>query len=203
MPSQLVHIAYAKVFLKEYPEYDKSVFMRGTTFPDIRRMAGLPREATHRYGLKRSDVSAESSAWKAGLLLHSFLDEAWNAYFAGLGLYVDEELTEKTWTSVKIAEEAALCGLMEGREEVARALGGAALPEELAFGPTPDMLERWHAFIIWKLNTPFDLDRWREHAVEVDFEAAKMERLLDRVEIIQHDVKWQERLRGLHEVLGI
>lgn len=201
MPAQLTHLNYAAKYLETRPEIDRAKFLRGTAFPDIRRMAGIERHVTHRWGVTLEDVAAEAGPWQAGLLLHSYLDEEWNWFFRRLGIPADT-YTPKIWAAVKIAEESELCGRMPERQEVAAILSGPALPEELGFGVTPESLERWYAFIIWKLLTPFDLDAWRTHAVETHFEAAKMERLLGRVEEIRHDPVWQERLAQLHEQLG-
>lgn len=201
MPAQLTHLKYATQYLEGRPELEATAFWRGTIFPDIRRMASIERHVTHRWGVTLEDVAAETNSWQAGLLLHSFLDEEWNWFFRRIGVPADA-YTPKIWAAVKIAEESELCGRLPEREVIVAALNGPALPEELKFAVTPQSLERWHAFIIWKLETPFDLDAWRMHAVETHFEAAKMERLLGRVEDIRHDPLWQGRLEQLHESIG-
>lgn len=201
MPAQLVHLRYAFEYLREHTEFDRSEFLRGTTFPDIRRMAGLERVITHPEEVALDDVNAEADSWQAGLILHSYLDVAWNRYFGGIGLPADH-LPDKTWSAVKIAEESAYCGRLSGREEGMAALRRPAMPQELAYGVTPELLERWYTFVIWKLEVPYDPQLWREHAVATDFEAAKMERLLGRVEAIRADQMWLQRIAGLQKVLG-
>ena len=201
MPAQLTHIKYAFGYLERRPELNRLEFLRGTTFPDIRRLAGLRRDMTHFTGVTQNDVHMEADSWQAGLLLHSYLDEAWNRYFSEKGLPADY-FPEKTWSAVKIAEESAYCGRLVGRAEGAAALQRQATPQELAFGVAPELLRRWYAFVIWKLEVPYNTQMWRKHAVEMDFEAAKMERLLGRVEAIRVDSEWLQRIDELHTALG-
>lgn len=203
MPAQLVHLAYAQNYLAAHADVDQTAFLRGTCFADIRRMAGMEREKTHRSGVTLGEMEAEPDAWRAGLLLHSYLDEKWNQFFVDRGLRVDNDLTERVWSSVKIAEEAAFCGTISGREALADAMDAPAMEQELGYNIDEALLGRWYGFIAWKLRHRFDLEVWRREAAVIGFDLKKLDRLLGRVEPIRADPQWQARFDVLHRELGI
>jgi hypothetical protein len=203
MPSQLVHIAYARAYLKQHPQVDEAAFMRGTVFPDIRRLADLERHVTHHYGLSLKDVEQEMDPWQAGLMLHGYLDETWNRYFWNLGLHIDVRMPPKVWSAVKIAQESPFWGTIAGREEIAHMLEGEPHAGELVHGIALDKLEQWYNFIAWKLRQPFSYEAWRTHARMNGFDEAKMDRILERVDGILRDPEWLARFEGLEAYLGI
>ena len=90
MPAPLAHAAYGREYLKRRPELDRRSFMRGTMFPDIRKLAGLPRDFSHRFGVTMRRVDHEADAWWAGSLAHSYLDEAWIGFFAKGGVNFED-----------------------------------------------------------------------------------------------------------------
>ncbi|GAC1370807.1 MAG: hypothetical protein NVSMB39_4080 [Candidatus Saccharimonadales bacterium] len=202
MPAQLTHIAYAKSFLKIHPRYDESAFLHGTTFPDIRRLAGIAWARTHYYYVELEDIEGEADSWTAGLMVHGYFDRLWNRYFANLKLPESNDMSHKLWSAVKIAQETKYCGTFERREELARIFEEPPYPAEIGFGVEPDKLERWYSYIAWKLRTPYSPDARRDYAEEIGFDAEKMDRLLERVEGIRLDSIWQERIARMEKELG-
>jgi hypothetical protein len=203
MPAQLVHIAYAEKFLETHPPYEEAAFLRGTVFPDIRRLAGIEWVRTHHYFVELEDIEAESDAWQAGLMLHGYLDRIWNRFYAKAGLPESADMSDKLWAAVKIAQESRLCGSMERREELARIFEQPAHPAEQAFEVSEENLTRWLSYITWKLRTPYSPEARQDYAAEIGFDADKMERLLSRVEAVRQDAAWQERIARQKKELGI
>jgi hypothetical protein len=203
MPAQLTHIAYAEGFLKSHPQYEEAAFLRGTTFPDIRRLADIAWAKTHYYYVEMDDILAEKDSWQAGLMVHGYFDRQWNRYFANLKLPESNDMSHKLWSSVKIAQEAKFCGSFERREELARIFEAEPLAAERAFDVPDEKLKRWYSYIAWKLRVPYSLDARQEYAEGIGFEAEKMDRLLERVEAVRLDPEWQERIAVLEAELGI
>jgi hypothetical protein len=203
MPAQLTHIAYAEAFLESHPQYEEAAFLRGTAFPDIRRLANIEWARTHYYYVEMDDIEAEADAWQAGLMLHGYLDKKWNRYFANLKLPESFDMSDKLWAAVKIAEEARFCGRFDRREELAKIFERPAYPAEQAFEVPDAKLQRWYSYIAWKLRVPYSPAARQDYAAEIGFDAEKMERLLQRVEAVRADPAWQKRIAGLEAELGI
>lgn len=75
----ITHIYFAEQFIKkckkEYTQKEKESFMRGTLWPDIRRLARIPRTKTHDKDVKLHDIIDAKDPFTAGRLLHCFVDE--------------------------------------------------------------------------------------------------------------------------------
>lgn len=203
MPAQLTHIAYAEAFLKAHPQYDEAAFLRGTTFPDIRRLADIPWARTHYYYVEMEDIEAETDSWQAGLMVHGYFDKQWNRYFANLKLPESNDMSDKLWSAVKIAQEAKYCGSLERREELAQVFERPPFPAEVGFEVPAEKLERWYSYIAWKVRTPYSTAARRGYAEEIGFDADKMDRLLERVEDIRQDTAWINRISALEAELGL
>ena len=203
MPAPLVHIAYAVAYSKQRPELDEALLVRGTAFPDIRRMAGLSREVTHHYGLTLSDVAAETDAWQAGFLLHSYLDKAWDEYFASRGMVDGEPSDDLHRLAVKLAEEADYYGMSTPNNALAQVFELAPLPQELALGASAEIIQRWNSFVSWKLSTPHGMASWEYQAERVGYEPHEIAKVMLLVKEIRGSEAWQERLSSLHHDLGI
>lgn len=59
----------------QYTEDEKKLFLLGTLFPDIRYLGTLKREDTHFKNVTLERVQKEPSAFRQGMLFHSFVDE--------------------------------------------------------------------------------------------------------------------------------
>ena len=203
MPAQLTHIGYAEAFLKVHPQYEEAAFLRGTTFPDIRRLADIAWARTHHYYVEMEDIEAEPDSWTAGMMVHGYFDRQWNRYFANLKLPESSDMSHKLWSAVKIAQETKYCGSFERREELAEIFERPAFPAEIEFEVPDEKLKQWYSYIAWKLRTPYSPEARRGYAEEIGFDGEKMDRILERVEAIRVDSDWTERINRLEAELGI
>ena len=96
----VMHIYCAELFFfycrPHYTEKQKEAFIRGTLFPDIRYIAGLPRSSTHTKKVALNHVCAEHDPFKAGMLFHAYVDDqraqrAWGAKMHRLVQYQDKK----------------------------------------------------------------------------------------------------------------
>lgn len=75
----VVHVYGAELFFQHcrpyYSKREKAAFIRGTLFPDIRYIAGLPRNSTHTKKVTLAQVCAEPDPFRAGKLFHSYIDD--------------------------------------------------------------------------------------------------------------------------------
>ena len=76
MAAPLGHIYLALQLLnRPFNGVNPQDFLIGTSFPDIRYPAQLPRNATHTQPVNLQLIFAEKDAFKQGMLFHSFVDQ--------------------------------------------------------------------------------------------------------------------------------
>lgn len=76
--SPLFHTVIAEKWLaafEDFNESEKQAFFLGTLFPDIRYLAGIPRDVTHDRGLTLEQIKATKDPFQKGVRVHSFVDE--------------------------------------------------------------------------------------------------------------------------------
>ncbi|GEM_PF-3480781 len=203
MPAILLHLAYTRAHLRKHPELNEIEVYRASVFPDIRRMADLPREQTHSAGVNLDEIEREPDSWRVGWLLHSYLDETWNRYVNEFDVAAVHRHDEELWRAIKLAEEAEFYETMSNREEIAKMFDTPPMPVELESVVDPALIERWNRFVVHKLRYPFSAAFWSQQAVAVGYSREYMLRLLDMVEKIRTDEVWLERLWEIHGKLGV
>lgn len=202
MPAPLAHLAHAQAYLRRRPELDVRAVVRGALFPDIRHLAGLGRELTHRSGVTLGEIEVETDGWKVGWLLHNYLDDAWNEYFFQFGLKFGRAEDEMMWLALKLAEEIGLYdGIVDGVAMVA-AFDGRPEAAELAVGASLEAIAAWDAFIAWKLTHAFEPVEWGEKILELGYTRAEVAVLVPLIQQVMADERWMGRMVGLHETLG-
>lgn len=202
MPAPLIHIAYGKKFLELNPGYDELKLMRGTAFADIRRMANLDRDLTHRYDLKYEEVLVEKRPWQAGMLLHSYLDDTWNKFFEAEGLMVGE-FDHQLWMAAKHVEEVEFADHVSQNEHLARLFESPPLEEELAFNVSSEGIERWNRFMIWKLRLPNTIEDWERQATRIGYTPEQIQRVNEHIAEIRGSERWMQLFDRLHTELGM
>jgi hypothetical protein len=202
MAAFLPHIVYGQVYLRRRPDLDVRRFLRGSVAPDIRLLAGLPREVTHRKGVSLAAVDAETDAWKVGFLLHSYLDEAWTAFMSRYSLTPGKAEDEMMWIALKVAEEASIFDRVADREACVAAFSGEADPEELAMGASAEVVRLWDAFLRHTIVTPFEPEVWVREAQKLGHSLAMLREVAPMIVRVGYNAVWKERFERLHEELG-
>lgn len=146
-----MHFCLAERFLLTYPQFDVKKFMLGTMFPDIYKIADIPRDRTHYEEMTLEEVLQESSPFVAGAKFHSYVDiereriaQEYGIYdfLKNLGLPYDT-------TFVKLLEDQVI--------EKPWCIDYLRIPvdEELWVGL--DNVQKWHTYLISYLKgSPVD-----------------------------------------------
>jgi hypothetical protein len=147
VPSQISHLSQALGFLDIHPEFERTQFLVGALFPDIRRIGNIPHEMTHTEGAPEADIFAQTDSFMAGLRHHSLMDDEWGEYFEVFGAtpYMSEEM-QVFGNSLKMYEDELLYPLRPDLQEVIGYLG-RVLPQEQNYGLTDEIIRRWHRAI--------------------------------------------------------
>jgi hypothetical protein len=159
MPWPATHILIAeKVFDAYFYRLDRTAFLIGTCFPDIRYPARIDRRRTHVKDLTLSHIRAQP-AFQAGMYFHTMVDGVWNGYVGGFyeALFSLVPHDKAMLHTLKILQDKYLYPFYTGWDQIA-ALFSTVLPEERTFGIDEDMLLRWHKMLAFYLHKPPDRD---------------------------------------------
>lgn len=75
MASQVAHVVYAKKYLDQHPAINADLFLLGTLFPDIRRVAPAVKRSDTHHTFNRLDLNFdELSPFEAGWKFHLWCD---------------------------------------------------------------------------------------------------------------------------------
>lgn len=155
MPWPVTHILVAeKVFDRYFPHLNRSVFIVGTSFPDIRYPARIDRDLTHFLPYPISEIQAQDS-FRAGMLFHSLVDAVWNEYIRsmGEGLFSIVPHSRAMFHAMKVLQDQFLYPLSDRWLQTV-AMFAEIQPEESAFSVPPEMVKQWHGVLISYLQKP-------------------------------------------------
>lgn len=168
MPSPLTHLVYAQQYLERHARLDEAAFWRGSLFPDVRRLASIPREQTHRLDVTLEEVGQEPDAWRAGYLFHSLLDVAWNVQADKLARKLKMPMNSITGLALKLLEARRLRPKLKQLDMVQAAFHEAPYPQEVELVPA-EVVMSWNLWIRENTEESFDLDAWMSKAMRVNF----------------------------------
>ncbi|MGE0207274.1 MAG: hypothetical protein AB7R69_05505 [Candidatus Babeliales bacterium] len=154
MAGPVTHIVLA---LKMFPLlagfFDKTEFLVGTSFPDIRHLAHLSREETHLEPVSWEHVLHAESSFKAGMLFHNLVDHARLDYFAGN--YFDENQPSRADNSLyyslypiaqKMVEDAFMYPLCQEWPAIIE-LFDKVYTQELELCHDEEIVKNWHTLL--------------------------------------------------------
>lgn len=157
MPWPATHIITAEA---AYPLFfrhlDHKAFIIGTCFPDIRYPARLEREITHIHQVSLVDAAKET-AFRAGLLFHTYVDDHWNAYIRQFDdqLFTIIPHSKPTYHTIKSLQDLYLYNDLDCWDSIA-SFFGSIQPEELTYGADADLIRLWHDTLGHYLSKPPD-----------------------------------------------
>lgn len=146
MPGPITHIVLAeKVFSEHFASFSEGEFFIGASFPDIRNIVGNIKKEAHPKVISFDCVKRASSAFQAGWLFHSFVDQLRNTrenkLYAGL-----PNLKHFT-ASMKLFEDECLYGKIDFWGPVVVDLDEILL-EELEFDSVSKVnIRKWHSML--------------------------------------------------------
>lgn len=155
MPWPVTHILTAEIFYDRFFSHlDHREFIIGTCFPDIRYPARLPRKSTHFKHLTLSEIQS-ASAFQAGLLFHSYVDEIWNGFVLHQNSHIFTEVPhdKPIIHAMKALQDKFLYSKLSDWEKIAGYFEDV-LPEEGNFNVPRSMLQRWHRILAYYFSKP-------------------------------------------------
>lgn len=143
---------YLEVHGKQYTQEQKAQFLRGTSFPDSRYSAGIPRTQTHDKDVTLQTVYSTNSPYIAGKKFHSWVDdireelaEEWKIYDTLAAL--NSSPYEMRALFLKLIEDAILFNNSSHTPLDALALFSTIDPEALQYGINRTKILEWHAIL--------------------------------------------------------
>lgn len=145
----VTHVFLANEWLDDISltSHEKSVFILGTLFPDIRYLGEVSRDETHEEGLTLDDLLNSPSLFSEGMRLHAFIDEMREKLVVQWGIYdlVNEFARGHLSTILKLVEDEILyCRILPN--EVLDALQITA-EEEMQGKVSAGTIQNWHKFL--------------------------------------------------------
>lgn len=145
MAAPIAHIVCALALLNGgfIDVEDKSAFIIGTSFPDIRYLGVISRDQTHVKNVTWKDVKNAATSFEQGRLLHSLLDEEREKFVEHYNLY-DLVSSERFRTHVlKFYEDIFLYETVKNWPEIAHYFD-TVLQEESDYGIEGSDIVAWH-----------------------------------------------------------
>lgn len=139
--------ALTKMFWEHFPKYtnaQKKEFLLGTFFPDVYYLAECPKEITHFDNVTLHDILNAPSAFQAGLLFHSFVEQERENYVIQNGAYehILPYNSPRISTQLKIAEDELLYGTANWK--ICSTAVSTILEDEKTFSIKPEAIQQWH-----------------------------------------------------------
>lgn len=144
MAAPIFHIVFAYIALGYLPSsIDKAEFIRGTSFPDIRYMANIPRKKTHLTPVTWERIANERSSFKAGMMFHNLLDEI-RIKELEKSYYDKQANNNQNRLSQKMAEDVLIYSKLspDEWEEIAEYFNTIS-PEAKSFGVKEYISKKW------------------------------------------------------------
>jgi hypothetical protein len=155
MPWPATHILIAeKVFDRCFNHLNRKAFILGTCFPDIRYPAKIDRNKTHIKNIPLSTIQTQS-AFRAGLLFHSYVDNLWNGFIRSYSEEVFSVVPHNRpmFHTMKILQDQLLYARFKEWPRVVTYFE-TILPEEKTFGAQETIIQCWHDMLSHYLSKP-------------------------------------------------
>lgn len=147
MAAPITHIVLTDlVFKQHFATKDKKKFFIGTSFPDIRYLGVIKRQATHFSNPNLTNIQKETDSFIAGLKFHSLLDETRESYMVSNHIYEQLPQTKEMVSILKVLEERLLYSKLDSTQwQTYYSYFEDIVPEELQFSIDSKDIQTWHS----------------------------------------------------------
>ena len=148
MPWPVTHILIAeKTFETHFHHLNRTAFILGTCFPDIRYPAQVERERTHFNHITLEGIKAKP-AFNAGMHFHSLTDTAWNSYVHQHRVRLFSAIPHNSAVlhTLKILQDKYLYHMYQNWGKIT-VMFETILAEEYDFGIPEVVLGGWHTLL--------------------------------------------------------
>ncbi|HBR70684.1 TPA: hypothetical protein DIC20_01215 [Candidatus Dependentiae bacterium] len=121
---------------------DEQNFLIGTSFPDIRYPAKLPRQLTHAQNVTLQGILKEQDPFKQGMLFHAFVDQQHGKFIKEQGIEALLPRIPHATGILKGVEDLILFKKMPNRSFLRHF--DTILEQERRFIPQESLLRDWH-----------------------------------------------------------
>ena len=141
------HLYFAQIWMDAYSSFDRGAFVNGTLFPDIRYLGTISRKKTHEKGLTAQKIRSTRCPFKAGMRLHSFLDERREYFVKKSGILSQMEKISKKQRVffLKLLEDEILWSRID--TELARNSLMDLLDQEIDLADS-QTVQKWHQLLL-------------------------------------------------------
>ncbi len=169
MAAPVTHIVIAdKILKKEFSGFSRKEFLVGTSFPDIRHIKVIERTKTHFLNPTTEEIKKQNSAM-AGMMFHSFVDEAGEKFMMEAGLYELIPRNTITIQARKLLEDEIFYDRINDWSEISSYFD-FILPEESAYGISEENIMRWHNILKYYLVNGPSVDGRKLLFKEIDLD---------------------------------
>jgi hypothetical protein len=154
MAASITHVAITqRLYQKCFADRDPAALFVGTTFPDIRKLAGLRREQTHRYDGTVAELKTADD-FMAGVRLHWLVDETHSQITKSSRVERYFKLPPyPTLTAIKYIEDELAYNWVEDWDRII-AYYNSYFDAENKIGAAPAQLETWHHLLQQYFSQP-------------------------------------------------
>ncbi|HOX95764.1 MAG TPA: hypothetical protein PLI45_00045 [Candidatus Woesebacteria bacterium] len=143
MSAPIMHVVLTeKIWDKCFANKDKEAFLVGTSFPDIRRLAGVDRSVTHFDDVDFGSLIGFDS-FTAGFMFHSWVDQATHKYRMESAIFELFPESKFIHEGVKIFEDNYLYDKVNDWDRMIRSFESVR-EEELRYGASKEVVAKWH-----------------------------------------------------------
>lgn len=148
MAAPIAHIFLALELLSDplaEKNFDEKEFILGTSFPDIRYLNITDRDKTHYKKVTFKEVIDESNSFKAGIMLHSLVDNIREKYFQDNNIYEKIPKIKLISQALKFTEDKFLFPYINVNK-ISNYFDTISI-EEKKFGISDEKIMLWRRFL--------------------------------------------------------
>ncbi len=188
MAAPITHIVLAKEFLQRNPTISNGTdFCIGASFPDIRYLGVITREATHASEVSLQSILNTPDAFSAGMKYHTLVDLVREKFIQDRDVYSSAPKSRYITQAIKLFEDEILYERLSDWNGIAN-LFESVLSQERSFPISTDDIDRWHNLLRDYVSRTPSTDSRKRFITNIGFTTA----VADEIEQVVDSLKKNE-----------
>ena len=197
MAGPISHVVFAEKAAHSFLNVeDEPQFIVGNLFPDIRYLDVVDRRSSHSEGVTIADIQRESDSFKAGVLLHSLVDETREGRVTKSNVYKLLPNSPLISVALKICEDMKLYDCTPNWQTYINYMD-LILTQELDYGVAKSDIRRWHDINIDLFTNP-SITEYGRLLAKIGFDKSQINEVLELVGYINAHKVVELYLDDLH-----
>lgn len=146
MAAPATHIIFADAFLRSATQFSRADFIIGTSFPDIRHLGSISREASHLQPIDLTHIHTEQDPFMAGMRFHNYVDLMRNVYWKETGMLDQLPQAPYLQQALKLREDIVLYDHVTDWPQVVQYFDSVPATEQGFTVPDSD-IQHWHNIV--------------------------------------------------------